>query len=723
MQNLEEFKLSSYSLISSSNRIKIRLITYNKLNMKKLTFILFAFVFYFFLLPHVDQIHAEQDNSALMDCLCEASCTKVNWNCSVVSCYYNPAASNASPECADTSKGECMCQGYGCGRAPLVTEGEAYNSCQTKYSPAVDGDNKCETAKGETCSTSVLDCKCGTGKVCSDMGDEPDAMGCVDISNACPTGSHLSLLSGKCACDDAQKFITKEGCVNSCPTGSKLSEATEKCECSRVGQMVVDGKCEYIKNCPSNSTLTNGKCTCDTGYKESTDGTSCVKDLTEAQKLARIQELYNLRIPKGYVTGGRENNFRSLYDSKYKEFACGGYQSKVLKFFDDLKFSSDPEERALLDNFDYGPIQAYYGGHQAVVLYPSGVDWVKNGVVFDPWPTQAPTVYSMNDWGWKFSYNSYRGIGPSSPYDKPGINNYPTVGGVYSNPNRVVFNKEEETKLFNALSPEQKAKYKNLSKDQREEYLQLKKTNNQVKVYTNSPVTALITNLAGQRIGDNADATESYNEFDKELVRPALAQKIGLTDKTYSTVFDLPNDEYQLSVVGTDDGPVTLVIAFEQEDDTYKVVYGMFDIEKGMDALFNVSAETQTVNAELTTGEIWTLPELASVEDLDVADIAPMTEMADLSQWASTNWSEFIDKKCPDGEILVDGNCTNDKLNIQLPPNTILTGVSGIIYWIIGCTFCMFFVTGIVVVVIIVVKKKKLGAAEATPKSETSPVK
>ncbi|MBK7997076.1 MAG: hypothetical protein IPK14_28000 [Blastocatellia bacterium] len=154
--------------------------------------------------------------------------------------------------------------------------------------------------------------------------------------------------------------------------------------------------------------------------------------LSDAVIFKRILDSYMSKIPKGMVTGGFTNNVLSFLDSRFKEYTCGGYQGKVLAFLDAIKWSKDPKERALLDKFDYGPIQAYYGGHQAVVIYPKGTNWIETGTILDPWPTQSPKTYTIQEWAVRFGMGSYHGIGASSPYEK--FPEYPTVGGVYQDP-------------------------------------------------------------------------------------------------------------------------------------------------------------------------------------------------------------------------------------------------------------------------------------------------
>lgn len=77
------------------------------------------------------------DQDKMNECLCLCSCAEVGWDCFMVACYYNPAAVDASPNCMDTGLGECVCQGYGCGRAPITSTCTA--KCLAQYGP------KCET--------------------------------------------------------------------------------------------------------------------------------------------------------------------------------------------------------------------------------------------------------------------------------------------------------------------------------------------------------------------------------------------------------------------------------------------------------------------------------------------------------------------------------------------------------------------------------------------------
>ncbi len=140
----------------------------------------------------------------------------------------------------------------------------------------------------------------------------------------------------------------------------------------------------------------------------------------------QLQDRFQRDLPRGKVGSGKLNNVLSLWDSSYKEFACGGYQAKTLAWLDGLRNSKDPAERALVEGYDYGPIEAYYGGHQAVAIWPKGTTWTETATVLDPWPDQRPTSYPMAQWAMTFAAGSFHGIRGSSVYQ-----DYPTCGGTY----------------------------------------------------------------------------------------------------------------------------------------------------------------------------------------------------------------------------------------------------------------------------------------------------
>jgi hypothetical protein len=142
-----------------------------------------------------------------------------------------------------------------------------------------------------------------------------------------------------------------------------------------------------------------------------------VRCSTDNGDLTRLRQIYAQRIPQGPIqkelqagtliwpfsamNPGYANNLLQSWDARYSNFTCGGYQGDVLEFLHTVQ--TDPQECSLLNGFEFGPIQGSMGGHHAVVVYPKGVDWKTQGVVFDPWYHQRPETFSIDVWKQKFS--------------------------------------------------------------------------------------------------------------------------------------------------------------------------------------------------------------------------------------------------------------------------------------------------------------------------------
>jgi hypothetical protein len=254
-------------------------------------------------------------------------------------------------------------------------------------------------------------------------------------------------------------------------------------------------------------------------------------------KLYKIMQLYQQKIPNGIAGSGNKNNLLSWIPysgDKYDEFKCGGYQSRVLNFLDSLKFSDDPEKRALLDEWDYGPIEAYWGGHQAVVIYPKGTDWVDSGIVLDPWVSQKPKAYTIHGWAGMFSEGTFHGIRGSSVYE--GTPEYPTVGGDYVNPNNKKRSQEEKDFLKN-LPVEKKKIYEKLTEDQRSAWLKAKiaEQNKNGRAMGYSPVNLYMEDEVG-KISGFPDGIATWEIPDISV------RRFPLDDGTYWTEIEYPLD-------------------------------------------------------------------------------------------------------------------------------------------------------------------------------------
>jgi hypothetical protein len=260
---------------------------------------------------------------------------------------------------------------------------------------------------------------------------------------------------------------------------------------------------------------------------------SCYPDIPG--NVEEIKRLYKERIPEGPIhvalkrgavpiglrIPGIINNIFALFTLPptrefFQDWACGGYQGKVLDFLDALK--SDPETCTLLNGFKYGPIQAYKGGHQAVVIYPINTDWRKTGTVLDPWPNQKPEIFTAPEWNKKFWWT----MEPSWTWeDHPWVQEQ---------------SKLAEIKIPKSIPPAITPAY---------------------GVYVRSPVDVLITDSKGQRIGRLPDGSLVFEV-------PAISfYNYEKDDGTQGWFFELPADKYQVDITGTGTGTFQLIVGKE----------------------------------------------------------------------------------------------------------------------------------------------------------------
>lgn len=297
-----------------------------------------------------------------------------------------------------------------------------------------------------------------------------------------------------------------------------------------------------------------------------------VEAKTADEKLGEILRLYYAKIPKGLSSSGAINNARSLVDAKYSEFVCGGYQAKVLKFLDGLRFDEDPCVAALLDDWDYGPIQAWWGGHQAVVIYPRGKGWLDEGLVLDPWITQRPTAYKIADWGRVWSpagAGSFQGIGPSGEYDG---GPYPTHGGVYTDPKYGKKLTSAEQALIKALSPEKRKQFDKMALEAQHEWLERQRLGKRrTTLIVHCPLEVhVLDRKSAAKTGVVAGAAL------RQLPDVRFA-RLPLEDGTWWTQADWPADkDYQAAFVGVGKGTADALVARDDQ-----VFHYRFPVEKG----------------------------------------------------------------------------------------------------------------------------------------------
>ena len=295
-------------------------------------------------------------------------------------------------------------------------------------------------------------------------------------------------------------------------------------------------------------------------------------ELSENAKLLKILDKYNSTIPRGIASSGSKNNILKWFNSTYYDYVCGEYQLQVLQLLDSLKWSEDPHERALLDGWDYGPIEALYGGHQAVVIYPKGTDWTDTGIVLDPWVDQRPKMYDIHTWAGMFAVEglygsidirggSFHGIGGSKVYEeKPEDSVYPTVGGDYVDPKVTRLSEAEKEWIEKNLDQEKKKQLSTRFPKPYHKHLWIQmrmdeeKKNGGVMGY--SPLNLYL-------VGDDGNISGFPGGVPTWEMEEILIKRFLLDDGTYWTELQYPQERsYNLVVEGTDDGGADLFMGY-----------------------------------------------------------------------------------------------------------------------------------------------------------------
>lgn len=266
------------------------------------------------------------------------------------------------------------------------------------------------------------------------------------------------------------------------------------------------------------------------------------------------------KIPRGLVSNGPDNNKLWWFDNKYDEFVCGAYQAKVLKLLEEMKFSTNAEQRKWMEDYDFGPIETNCGvipgGHQAVVIYPKGTNWKETGTILDPWPEQRPKSYSIEEWKKIFPHGMN-----SSGYYK---GQYPNCGGTgYTDPRKTVLTPAED-KWFKSLSEKGQESYRNI-KDATERKRRIKvgyaNRGQAKKAAADCPLNVYIVDKAGRISGfpNGSLRTEipgvSVNTF-------RLADGTNWTELSYPS-----GDNYTLLFKGTGNGEAAIYSGFNMQDD------------------------------------------------------------------------------------------------------------------------------------------------------------
>jgi hypothetical protein len=679
--------------------------------------------------PIYAQTDTQTQEQKLNDCYCKCACWEI-FDCSQGFCGYSDQPC-CSPSCMDLSEGMCKCGGFGCYRTPIEKgSAQCRQECEKQFAGTQDNDGKCELDRGDNCDNTPIDCACLFSQVCEAANEWADERGCIKSPDLkCPNNSDFDNSVGRCVCIQTDALFTPQGCVEKCPSDGYYSEYDQNCRCNRMGYQFDGKKCVAPKSCPANASLEKSggldQCVCNSSYKPNRVKTACVRNLTLAQKLSEIDKIYKANINTGTMPTGNMNNFMDTVfskffgasDNQFTPFVCGSYQGQILTLFDKIRFSSDAETAALMEDFDYGPIMGEYGIHHAVVLYPTGSNWEKVGIVFDPWLSQEPVTYSMDIWK-QVQTPLYLQIGPSFGGIGVGPSNawgekstpYPTHGGTYVNPNPAdQQSQNQETTAVNSngeapsTDPTQQD-FGDLYTQYRDMVYQ-EYSGEMVGIAVHCPVAVYVQNSAGEKFGFSR--TEGFREIDD-----ASAGVVHQQDGTDSTFFILPAGDYTINLDAYKAGNATIYTVFGDGTGGARELAGEIPLTKDQKVSYQVDNVAQAVAADLGAGSMSQLYEMDSGGDFsEFGDsVEPSDPISDVATWADENWKDVM-LVCEDHATYSGGECKCD-LGYQKDANGLcqqgtIGGLSSV--WVIagGALCCGAVVFGIVVVVVIVVRKKK----------------
>jgi hypothetical protein len=217
------------------------------------------------------------------------------------------------------------------------------------------------------------------------------------------------------------------------------------------------------------------------------------------------------------------------------EYACGAYQGDVLDWLEKIKNSADPQTRQLLDGFEFGPIQIAEGGHQAVVLFPTGTDWRLTGIVLDPWKEQRPEIYALRGVGDQKDWCEMFWLGLGCPPEG-------SVGNI------IVSIDANTGRYPTTPNPDGSWRYPG---DTGRQPATSSTASARKHISVGSPVQVLLSDSYGRRAGLSPSG-EFINDFGATIE----AHMLMAPDGTYETSFSLPDGQYILEFMGTGSGDV-----------------------------------------------------------------------------------------------------------------------------------------------------------------------
>lgn len=363
----------------------------------------------------------------------------------------------------------------------------------------------------------------------------------------CPPNSHRNYTL-ECICDnetDTENY-TEIGLLGSCSIGKPNTNSVEA---------TPPNVTNAIDSTPSNvNVIAEPEVIQPTPDEELTN----VLPFVPTERQIQFRELvrrYRDTIPRGVYGYGVPGPYQHLFSPGQmnnltygaNSTACGGYQDQVLKWLLSIYFNKNSTDKALLDGFDFGPIQITKGAHQAVVIFPTGTDWRSTGVVLDPWPEQTPRLYPVDEWDGMFllspagstgniitPIDSNTGKFPTTPNDN-GVWEYDDV---YTAGSRVPRNRAHGGR----------------------------------RIAVRSPVDVVVTD-ATRSVGVFSDGS-FINDFGSNIEGYVTKQ----TDGTYYSDYNLPDGTYGIAMTATGSGDVHV---YAGTDDGEAIVFDTVTVKTG----------------------------------------------------------------------------------------------------------------------------------------------
>lgn len=357
----------------------------------------------------------------------------------------------------------------------------------------------------------------------------------------CPPNSHRNYTL-ECICDvgfDTATYL-EIGLLGSCSAGQPNTNSVEAT--------------------PLNSTNATDSTTDEPAELQATpdEELTNVLSFVPTERQTQFRELvrrYRDTIPRGVYGYGVPGPYQHLFSPGQmnnltygaNDTACGGYQDQVLKWLLSIYFNTNAADKALLDGFDFGPIQITKGAHQAVVIFPTGTDWRSTGIVLDPWPEQTPRMYTIDEWDGMFLLSPAGSTGNIVTPIGSNTGKFPTT------PN------DDGTWEYDDVYSAIPRRPRNRSTGGR-------------RIAVRSPVDVVVTN-ADTSVGVYSDGS-FVNDFGSDIEGYVTQE----ADGTFQTDYNLPDDTYGIVLTATGSGDVHV---YAGTDDRAAIVFDTVAVSAG----------------------------------------------------------------------------------------------------------------------------------------------